>query len=88
MPTTRRRRIVRRAVIAGMLLSVLYVGNYLTLHWLYGGGYIGPAVFDACNSTLYVPMRLYASSDLPGAYTLRAAAHGWRIWGENRRRPI
>jgi len=70
MPTTRRRRIVKRAVMAlagVVLLPVWYVLAWLTWPTIERNSVM--SVPDA--APLFVPIERYCEADLPGSSTLR-----------------
>jgi len=67
MPDTRRRWIVRRAVMALVLLAA-YVGSYGTSQWLHGRFGLS-RVPRLLQRTVYFPLRGYEQSTLPGAST-------------------
>jgi hypothetical protein len=76
MPSTRRRRIVRRAVtpLAVVVLLVSgYVGSFLGTEWLVGRGVIKPGTMLPLQETIYAPLWLYIQSSLPGSELLHQA---------------
>jgi len=69
----RRRRIVRRAVIAlavVVLLVVSYVSGYGASYWL--DAHSDRFAADESDYYLFAPLEVYCRSGLPGARTLRA----------------
>jgi len=69
MPTTRRRRIVRRAVMAlavVVLLASGYVGLWLTCCFAYGAQ-LTPSWADTPMRVVFAPIALYTSSRYPGS---------------------
>lgn len=67
MPANSRRRFVRRAVVALVLLAA-YVGSYGTSQWVHGRFGL-PPVPRLLQRTVYFPLRGYEQSTLPGAST-------------------
>ena len=81
MPATRRRRIVRRAVMAlavVVLLVVWYVAAFASVSWSVGAGYISGKTDDVMQHTVFAPLRWYAydDPDKPFANDLRTL----RLW--------
>ena len=87
MTTTRRRRIVRWALVAplgAMVLLVSYLAGYGTFNWHYGRqlrlrtlpALQTPSVFH----NLFTPLYLYETTDWIGARTLST----WRNWCLNK----
>ena len=71
--TGRRRRIVRRAVMAlavGVLLLAFYVATDLTVQWMDGRGSI-PKPLRAPAKAFCVPLDWYCETALPGAEWLK-----------------
>src|SRR5262245_28446366 len=72
MPTTRPRRIVRRAVLAlvvVVLLPVWYVGGWIAISKLINEGYIGRSVADH-GRPLFLPLIRYCESGFPAGRLL------------------
>jgi len=70
MPPTRRRRIVRRAVMALTVVVLVvngYVASFLCCEWLVGRGVIKPGTTLPLQETIYAPLWLYIQSELPGS---------------------
>jgi len=69
MPTTRRRRIVRRAVmvVAWVVLLVSgYMGSCLAVHFAMGAGWIRYPHETSPHETVYRPIVWYILSEQPG----------------------
>ena len=70
MPATRRRRIVRRAVmsLAGVVLLVSgYVSSYCGVWWMGQNGLISLPTLDVALTTIYQPITRYVGTDSPGS---------------------
>ena len=82
MPATRRRRIVRRAVMAlagAVLLPACYVGSYVSLMYADSAGWV-PAPFGEIIDTIYHPIGWYHDAGYPGSTVLERlidATHGY-----------
>jgi hypothetical protein len=78
MPSARRRRIVRRAVmvlVLAILLPVWYVGSWGLLHWCAGRSVVSWSAFDLLAGTVFRPLESYKYSDRPGSRTLIVMTH-------------
>jgi hypothetical protein len=74
MPPTRRRRIVRRAVMAlgGCVLLVwLYLSSYFMMWWGVGSGVVPLDVKRQLEVTLYAPLECYIDDGRPGGKELK-----------------
>jgi hypothetical protein len=73
MSPTRPRRIVRRAVIAAVvvLLPFSYVEGFVVMPWLVAHGYVNGRV----DSIVYAPLHLWCELRMPGTYTLLEMRH-------------
>ena len=79
MPTTRRRRIVRRAVMPLAILPLLlsgYVGSWLVFSMAAQANLV-PLGIGSTVVPLFGPLVRYSESDWPGAVQLRAL--WWRL---------
>jgi hypothetical protein len=75
MPTTRRRRVVRRAVMALLVIVLLpigYVSSYCGMYWLRGMRVVNPNQSHALKATVFAPLAAYINdNDVPGSHTIR-----------------
>ena len=75
-PTTRKRRIAKRAMMALVLGVLAYVGGYAATFWMSGRGIISVHQAARIESTAYLPVQLFRLSHLPG----RDAVEVFREW--------
>ena len=75
MAETRKRRIVRRAVIVLACVVLLvggYVGSYCSMYWLRGTRVVNPSQSHALKATVFAPLDAYIKDeDAPGSHTIR-----------------
>lgn len=85
MPATRRRRIVRRAVmaVAVVVLTVLYAVGYAGVYWCDGRGVLNERFLGIVKSS-YLPLDLYCETDMPGADWLSVKRLVWKLDGARR----
>jgi hypothetical protein len=70
MSESRKRRIVKRAVmalVAVLLLVSVYVGSYVGMFWLAGRGVFGLQTVGQLQTTVFEPIRLYSQHEFPGS---------------------
>ena len=84
MPLTRRRRIVRRAVMAlavVVLLPVLYVGSIISASFAWGAGWL-PGGMSPVLEAVNAPLIWYCESAYPGSDSIDWAAMEAQDLGE------
>jgi hypothetical protein len=72
MVESRKRRIVRRAVVAvavPLLLSASYASSYGILEWLWGRDEISQADYLWMKGNVFTPLESYRYSDAVGSHT-------------------
>jgi hypothetical protein len=77
MPAARPRRIVRRAVMALVVVVLLtsgYVSSYLGSWWLAGRATIDQNQLFKLRETVFYPLELYCLQEWPGGHRLRVTA--------------
>jgi hypothetical protein len=73
-----RHRIVRRAVVALIVVVLLvsgYVGSYVAMWTLLSLGAIDVPAVDLLINTVYAPLEWYAANDMPGGVAISRFAH-------------
>ena len=88
MPTTRFRRIVRRAVMVVVWFVLLvngYVSSALVLTVATDAGWLPPPTQNAPLIAAYAPLRWYMASEMPGGKLLQKMAGASHEFGRSLR---